>query len=119
MRRTALIGFHDPTYLDELASTLRGLGYDKVTSVSTPVDMIRYAENGGYDTCLMDVNLGSPGSDVYIPAEQVFGLVGPTSRHFFAFSANRTAVMGANDAGIPCKPKTKIFDVLEIISSDV
>lgn len=114
--RKALIGFHEPLSLETTALTLRNMGYD-VTITDDPSDMLAYTRGGGsFDVYLMDANLGSPGSDFYDPAEEVFGSVRDTGGRFYALSGNLTTVRMAVEAGIPCRLKTEIFDVMRTIN---
>ncbi|MBI2652550.1 hypothetical protein HYX00_03745 [Candidatus Woesearchaeota archaeon] len=129
MTKRALIGLHTQNIEREVKYALEGAGYkiERTGSVDEVLEKMGIPQNSAPDVSptnpfemyVMDVNFGSYGDDSCAPSLRVFqhvrGSVKKGDVKFLAISGNATALRNAEEAGIPCKNKDDLVEIINYL----
>ncbi len=121
MAKRILLGLHDLGLVNsyKLNCELRDYEVDYAPTIEQMIEQAKKAEHQAY---LMDVNLGSPGSEDITPAVEVFNLV--RSRiveglaKFIGISGDFKVVEAARKQGIPAENKM-LFNLIDFLEQEI
>lgn len=122
----ALLAMHERTWASTFGRMLTRRGYELLTAdtVDEMKEHMGVSAKGvpqnHIDLYLMDANLGSPGSRLYEPAEEIFRLIKSdydTGRiKYLSITGNSTDAEELNQRGIPCTGKNNTTEIADFIN---
>ncbi len=130
-KKRALLGLHNPGYIDLVSQALDLLGY-QITSTESVEGMYKemgvnppddYSPKNHFDLYVMDTNFGFPDNNSYQPASNVYNclkkLIQTGETKFLSISGDDNSVRKAREAGIPSVSKNNcIDDIFEMLGDD-
>jgi hypothetical protein len=110
MVKKALLGLHEPNSIENrsYSSLLKGKNFE-IDYGSSSAELSELAKNCEYQVCIMDANLGFPGSMHIMPCTDLYNQLFPNIESgkvkFLAISGKESVVASVRERGIPAEVK--------------